>query len=347
MTTHTFASRSALAAGALATATLALASLGGAPAGADSSHAPRAATGSVGHVRGTSAVLQGTVNPRGEETSYYFRYGPTPAYGQQTATASAGKGTSTVKVGQTVANLPVGDHYQLVASSHGGTAYGRDRVYSGAHAGRLKFAIASTKEQPPTPYGGTFVLRGTLSGSGAALHSIGLEQSPFPFTSAFVALGAPLLTNSAGAFAIPIPHLTASTQVRVHTNDPRPVLGPVVTVHVGVRVTLKVRTSSRRGLVRLYGTVTPAQVGAHVLFQLEKAARPRGRSEREVRYVTQGTGVVKRATRAFSRFSEVLTIRKGGRYRAYVLVRSGALVSGASPAVTLHAAPETRGRKKR
>ncbi|HEX8714650.1 MAG TPA: hypothetical protein VF706_03695, partial [Solirubrobacteraceae bacterium] len=128
--------------------------------------------------------------------------------------------------------------------------------------------------------------------------------------------------------------------------DARPLLGPIVTARVAVRVTLRVRTSSRKGLVRLYGTVTPAKVGATVLFQLEKAVRPHGKSEKETRFATQGSSLVRRGTRTTARFSQVLTIHKGGHYRAYVVLRSGALVSGASPTVTLHAAP-TSGKRKR
>jgi hypothetical protein len=303
--------------------------------------APRAATGGIGHVRGTSAVLQGTVNPHGLDTTYYFKYGPTAAYGQQTPAASVGKGTSTVKVGQTVAVFPVGYHYRIVATNSAGTREGRDRIYT-ASKGRLKFAMASTKEAPPVLYGGTFLLRGTLSGSGGALHSITAQASPYPFLTAFGDIGTALLTNAAGAFAIPIKGLTKSTQLRVRTNDPRPLLSPIVTARVAVRVTLKVRTSSRGGLVRLYGTVTPAEVGARVLFQVEKAVRPHGKKEKESRFASQGSSVVKRATRTFSRFSQVLTIRKGGHYRAYVVLHTGPLVSGASPSLTLHGAPATK-----
>lgn len=305
--------------------------------------APRATTGGVGHVRGASAVLQGTVNPQGLATTYYFKYGPTIAYGQQTPVVSVGMGTSTVKVGQNVAKFPIGSHYRIVATNSAGTREGRDRIYA-ASKGRLKFAMASTKAEAPVPYGGTFLLRGTLSGAGGPLHSITAQASPFPFLTAFGDVGTSLLTNAAGSFAIPIKGLTKSTQLRVRTNDPRPLLGPVVTARVAVRVTLRVRTSSRRGLVRLYGTVTPAEVGARVLFQLEKAVRPHGKKEKESRFATQGNGVVKRGTRTVSRFSQVLMIHKGGAYRAYVVLHTGPLVSGASPSLTLHGAPAS-GRK--
>jgi hypothetical protein len=336
MTRTSFAGRAGFAATALLTV-LAIALFAVSALAAETTSAPRAATGTVGHVRGTSAVLQGSVNPNGLDTTYFFQYGPTVAYGHQTPTASVGKGTTSVKVGQTVVGFIAGYHYRIVATNSKGTKVGRDRIYS-TTSRRLKFAMESTKQLAPTPYGGTFVLRGTLTGG--PLHPISAQSSPFPYLTPFTDVGTSLLTNAAGAFAIPIPNLKQSTQLRVRTADPRPLFSAIVSARVAVRVTLKVRSSARKGLYRLYGTVTPAKVGATVLFQVQKATRPHGKDELETRYATQGKALVKRATRTFSRFSQIVTIKRSGRYRAYVVLHSGALVSGASPSVTLHAAPK-------
>jgi hypothetical protein len=340
MTRTSFAGRATLAVTALVAA-LAIAPFAVSALAVETTGPPHAATGGVSHVRGTSAVLEGTVNPNGLETTYFFQYGPTVGYGHQTPVTSVGKGTTNVKVGQTVVGFIAGYHYRIVATNSKGTKLGSDRIYS-ATKGRLKFAMESNKQAAPTPYGGTFVLRGTLTGG--PLHVIAAQSSPFPYLTAFTDVGTPLLTNAAGSFAIPIPNLKQSTQLRVRTSDARPLFSAIVNVHVAVRVTLKVRSSARKGLYRLYGTVTPAKVGATVLFQVEKAVRPRAKSEEEseTRFVTQERTIVKRATRTFSRFSQVLTIHKGGHYRAYVVLRTGPLVSGASSSVTLHAAPSAK-----
>jgi hypothetical protein len=83
-------------------------------------------------------------------------------------------------------------------------------------------------------------------------------------------------------------------------------------------------------------------------LQLEKAVRPGGRTEKSEettsKFATQFSTVAKRATRTRSRFSAIVNIRHTGRYRAFVLLRTGALVSGASPSVLIHAAP-ARARK--
>lgn len=333
MTAPSFARRTVPGATIATIAVLAIA----AAADAANKLVPRVVTGSVSHVRGSSAVLEGSVNPHGLETSYFFQYGPTVAYGLQTPTVVVGKGTTAVKVGQTVSSLPPGAHYRIVATNAAGTSRGHDRTYTPASA-KLKFVMASTKEAGPTPYGGTFVLRGTLSGAGAALHPITAQSSPFPFLTAFTDLGGALTPNAAGAFAIAVPHLVQSTQFRVRTSDLRPLFSRTVTVRVAARVTLRVRTSSSNGLVRLYGTVTPAKVGARVLFQLAKPTRPHGHSEATIRYVTQARTVLKRGTRSASRFSEIVKVRRGGHYRAYVMLPPGAVVSAASNSVTLHGA---------
>jgi hypothetical protein len=108
-------------------------------------------------------------------------------------------------------------------------------------------------------------------------------------------------------------------------------------VQVAVRVSFSVRSSGRAGLVRLFGTVTPAVPGARVLFQLLKAVRP-GKNEEPTRYVTQFSTSVKHGGRTFSRFSMVVKVRRGGRYRVFVKVHSpGPLASGVSTrTIVLH-----------
>jgi phosphodiesterase/alkaline phosphatase D-like protein len=110
---------------ALACACAALALL--APAAmADSEPVP--STGNATAISSTSATLNGTVNPEGQSTSYYFEYGTTTSYGSQTATAGAGAGTADVKVSTSLVTLAPNTtyHYRLVATNGSGTALGSD-----------------------------------------------------------------------------------------------------------------------------------------------------------------------------------------------------------------------------
>ncbi len=75
-----------------------------------------------------SATLKGTVNPNGLSTNYYFQYGTTSSYGNQTSTQSAGVGTSAVAVSANVSRLTPNTvyHFRLVATNSAGTTYGSD-----------------------------------------------------------------------------------------------------------------------------------------------------------------------------------------------------------------------------
>ncbi|HEV2059446.1 MAG TPA: hypothetical protein VGR11_08810 [Solirubrobacteraceae bacterium] len=90
---------------------------------------PSVSTGGVQAVSTTGAVLTGAVNPRGEDTTVFFRYGPTQAYGARTPNIAVGNGTKKVAVSAAVSGLAPGTryHYRLVAV--GGTARGTDRTF--------------------------------------------------------------------------------------------------------------------------------------------------------------------------------------------------------------------------
>lgn len=91
---------------------------------------PSVTTGGSFNLGRSSASLNGTVNPRGHSTSYFFRYGPTTAYGFQTSPASAGSGNGNVGVHARIFGLSPNTtyHYQLVASSSEGTSTGADQT---------------------------------------------------------------------------------------------------------------------------------------------------------------------------------------------------------------------------
>ena len=115
------ARRYRLAAGAASIAVLAL------PAAAHAAGAPRVTTGGAREIGYASAVLAGSINPNGANTSYYFQYGPTKAYGSQTSIADAGSGTSANNVRLAIAGLqPITVyHYRLVAVNANGVSTGR------------------------------------------------------------------------------------------------------------------------------------------------------------------------------------------------------------------------------
>jgi len=91
---------------------------------------PTVTTGGAARITHTWAGVSGTVNPRGQATTYYFRYGTTTAYGLQSSPQNAGSGTVPVGVHADVYGLTADTtyHYQIVAENAGGTSYGADQT---------------------------------------------------------------------------------------------------------------------------------------------------------------------------------------------------------------------------
>ena len=95
------------------------------------SSAPVAVTGAASALTSTTATLNGTVNPNGRDTTWYFDYGTSTSYGKQTPLKDAGAGTDAVPVSAGVTGLTTGKlyHFRLVAKSDAGTSQGADATF--------------------------------------------------------------------------------------------------------------------------------------------------------------------------------------------------------------------------
>ncbi len=94
--------------------------------------APTVTTKPATGVTATGATLNGTVNPNGLSTTYYFQWGLTTAYGNSTSSQSAGSGTSNVVVSTPLIGLTPNAtyHYRIVATNNLGTTYGADITFN-------------------------------------------------------------------------------------------------------------------------------------------------------------------------------------------------------------------------
>jgi hypothetical protein len=306
--------------------TLALGALApGVSAGAASPPLPAASTGGFSAVTFSSAALHGLINPHGQSTNYFFQFGETKTYGAQTPLAPAGSGTATIRVSQEVGGLKADTiyHYRLIAVGPGGAANGTDHSF---RTPKIPLSLQIAGSPNPVPFGGPFTVEGTLAGTGAANHAIVLQANPFPYTAGFKNVGNPELTNSLGGFSFPFVGLLENTQLRVVTVGKPEVVSPILIEGVAVRVTFHVRHTHRRGRVRLYGTVVPAEAGALVGFQ---RLVPGGRT------VNEGGTVVRPRDAKSSRFSRTVRLRKRGLYRALVQVNDGSHVSAYSAPISV------------
>jgi hypothetical protein len=305
---------------------------------------PDVQTGKAGKAHGVTVLLTGAVNPEGSPTTYYFQFGPTAAYTSHTAIGKAGSGIKPEKVGLLATPMLPGYHYRLVASNAAGTRVGKDRIYVPPRKGKLKFEVTA----PSTVWGHVVVISGRLQGVSAANHRLALEASPFPYKEAFEEVGFPTITNAAGRFSFRLGVLHTSTQFRIMTLDLLPKFSHPFKVVITPRVTFSVHTSSKFGFVRLFGQVTPTEVGARVSFQYEKQVKPgvkEKNEERTIRFKTAATTTVKRATKRFSYYSLIINVKQGGRYRAVVTPRSPGLGAGVSRTLTVHG-PKRRTRNR-
>jgi hypothetical protein len=262
-----------------------------------------------------SAVLAGSVNPNGSNTSYYFQYGLTKAYGSQTAIADAGAGTKAVPVRLAISGLQplTVYHYRLVAVNSFGASIGDDEKLITT---KVPLSLAILASPNPVPFGGTVTVQGTLSGTDNAGRAVVLQANAFPFTAGFQNFGNPQLTSSTGGFSFAVLGLTLSTEFRVATTATKPpLISPIAGESVAVRVSSHVARTRRRGFARIYGTVTPA-VSAQI--GVLRIARGHG--------ILAGGTITRPLNATSSRFSRVVRVSKGA-YRVLAKVAPGGVVS--------------------
>ncbi len=277
---------------------------------------PTVYTGKALHVSYGSATLTGSVTPNGGDTSYYFQYGLTTAYGGQTTIADAGSGTGKVNVSLPVTGLePLSVyHYRLVAVNSAGPVIGADRTLL---TKKVPLSLQILSFPNPVVFGGTITVQGTLSGTENGNREVILQENQFPFTVGFQnAPLNPVLTTAAGGFTFLVPNVTVATQLRVVTATNPPVVSAIAAESVIVSVNAHVRSTGRRRFARIYGTVTPAENGMQVGFL--RIAHGRG--------VLAGGTVLRRRSATSSSFSRVVPV-KAGVYRVLVRITNGAQAS--------------------
>jgi hypothetical protein len=282
---------------------------------------PGVSTGAALSVSYGSATLTGSIDPHASNTSYYFQYGPTRAYGAQTAVADAGAGTSTVRVAVPIGGLqPITVyHFRLIAVNAAGAHTGEDRAFRTA---KVPLSLAILTSPNPTLFGGALTIQGTLSGTGNRGVPVVLQANPFPYTQGFATIGNAELTTATGGFSFPFVGLTVATQFRVVTATKVPVISPVAIEGVAVRVDAHVGRARRHGRhhVRIYGTVTPAVDGMEVAVMRITGGR---------NVLVAGTTLHHHSTTS-SRFSRVVRVRRHAIYRVFVKVTNGAQTSNYS-----------------
>ncbi len=106
---------------------------------------PTVTTGASESITTSSAVVDGTVDPNGADTTYHVDYGTSSGYGLSTPESSAVTGTDPVAVKVTLSKLTSNTtyHYRVVGTNAAGVTRGADRTLRTAQ--RPEPPIASTR----------------------------------------------------------------------------------------------------------------------------------------------------------------------------------------------------------
>jgi hypothetical protein len=152
------------------------------------SSAPPGVTTGIADSEGTNnVVLTATINANASETTQYFEYGTTTAYGLTTPPQNIGASNSSMTFSAAVAGLASGTtyHYRAVASNSTGVSYGADRTF--------------VTSMPPTadPLF-TYAFNDVTTSSGTS--SAGGMASGITFSN-FTAVGVSANPNASGRFS--------------------------------------------------------------------------------------------------------------------------------------------------
>ncbi len=99
------------------------------------SYVPDLATEAATEVTASSATLNGSFDPKGQDTHYYFEWGQTEAYGHRSALPPGGDAGNASELLHLHLHLTELDpvityHYRIVASNPHGTSHGSDRTFT-------------------------------------------------------------------------------------------------------------------------------------------------------------------------------------------------------------------------
>jgi hypothetical protein len=143
---------------------------------------PVTATDPATGVTETGAVLNGSINPVGMQTTYHFEYGTTSAYGNRVPAgidAIAGGTYLTRAFSRTLTNLQPGTtyHYRLVATNAVGESHGEDRTFTTLPAGSVQARVFE-QVTPADKDGGSIVANNGFQVATDGSQVTYLETSP-------------------------------------------------------------------------------------------------------------------------------------------------------------------------
>ncbi len=207
------------------------------------------------------ATLVGDLQTDGQQTTYYFQYGPTTTYGQQTAASTIPGATGSGAVSADISGLSAGTtyHYRLVATNASGTADGPDETFTTAAPATTTTSTLAAP-QPTTGRGGVQGASVTARRAGANKRTVGRDGGLDSVNLTALSLSGVVAGRSAAAG-------TVSGTVYAHApGGERFVLGARAVLPTGSHI------DARDGIVKLTAVRHPP--AAHTARRVSAAAAP-------------------------------------------------------------------------
>ena len=206
-------------------------------------------------VTDTTADLGAGVYPNGNDTTYFWQYGTTTAYGGQTIPNDIGSGTAPVGVSDTLTGLSPATtyHYRLVATNSAGTTYGYD--YTVTTATSVMPQQSGSNTDPTTQSQSETTTSPAVQTPSTATTPVINTAPTTPTTPGSTTPVPPASTTSTPpASTTPAPVATSPSSARVTASAPVITVKPRVTGTARVGATLRLTGGAYRN-----GTVTTVQ----------------------------------------------------------------------------------------
>ncbi|MGN6257567.1 MAG: hypothetical protein ACTHN3_07440 [Solirubrobacterales bacterium] len=179
---------------------------------------PDASTSEATELQPTQARVNGSVNPNGADTHYYFEYGPTTGYGNVIPPSEGmdiGSGFEGVACWNVINNLePVMTyHYRVVASSGSGRTYGADRQFTTPPGAPFVTAEAATGVKAHSA-----TMRGSINPRGSeTTYHFEYDTKPYAANEAPHGTSVPVPDASAGSGRSAVAEIREITGLQIGT----------------------------------------------------------------------------------------------------------------------------------
>ena len=197
-----------------------------------------------------SAILTGSINPQGQNTTLLLPVRPDPLLRRpDRRSPDAGAGNQSIRVGAP-GHRPDAPHHLPLPADRGQRhrrRHGRRPHASRPPGCRSRWPILGGAE-PGLCSAAARTSRGPSRAPATPAGPVELQVSAFPFIAGFVDVGNPQLTSATGGFSFPVLGLTQLTQYRVITASSPLVVSPVAVENVAVRVSVHVAAAQRSAL---------------------------------------------------------------------------------------------------